>query len=81
MNTARKLIKTSIPRKTGPRRGSFSPGALLCLLALAVAVKPLADIVANYACCDRHKKADQDFQHLHLPSAPRVEKGSTATIP
>ena len=48
----------------------------MCLLALAVAVKPLADIVANYACCDRHKKADQDFQHLHPPLLPEWRRAA-----
>lgn len=32
-------------------------GGSLCLLALAVTIKPLADAMANYTCCDGHKDA------------------------
>ena len=37
---------------------------MLGLLSLAVAVKPLADIVAGYTCCDRHKESDEIFHAL-----------------
>ena len=54
----------------------------MCLLALAASVKPLADIVANYACCDRHKETGQDCIHSHhLLSVARLEKGSGFNIP
>lgn len=56
-------------------------GASLCLLALAVSVKPLADVVANYTCCDGHKDARENFQCRHLLSVARLEKGSTVSIP
>ena len=43
-------------QKSAPQ-GALPPwGAILCLLALAMTVKPLAHIVANYACCNRHKE-------------------------
>ena len=60
--------------------GAATPGALLCLLALAVAVKPLADAVAKYTCCDGHKDFREDFQHTHLLSVARLEKGSMVSI-
>ena len=33
--------------KKDPRRGSHSPGVLLCLLTLAVQIKPLANVVVG----------------------------------
>jgi hypothetical protein len=45
-----------------------------------VPVKPLAHIVANYACCDRHKEVDENDQNIHLLSVARLEKGSTAIV-
>ena len=50
-------------RKPRPTRKKRNPpewhlrGVSLSLLALAVTVKPLADAMANYACCDSHKNA------------------------
>lgn len=41
--------------------GAATPGGSLCLLALAVTVKPLADAMANYTCCNGHKDAGYDF--------------------
>ena len=53
----------------------------MCLLALAMSVKPLANVVADYARCNRHKKCDDVFQYRHLPSVARVKKGSKVIIP
>ena len=50
---------------------------MLGLLSLAVAVKPLADIVAGYTCCDRHKESDEIFHALTsflLPDWRRAEE-------
>ena len=38
-------------------------GVLLCLLALAVTVKPLADVVGDYTRCDRHKETGYGYVH------------------
>lgn len=88
--------KESDQDSTGPRESespgsSHSPVILLCLLASAVTIKPLAHIVANYARSDRHKETDQYFhrttpsccqygerQHSHYTNfrqAPQVQKG------
>lgn len=48
---ATKTMQKRTPEEVGTLRGFF-----LCLLALAVTVKPLADVVGNYTCCDRHKE-------------------------
>ena len=53
----------------------------MCLLALAVPVKPLADIVADYARSDRHEECGEDFQCVHLLSVARLEKGSEIIVP
>ena len=54
MTIAKKLVRYSrlsrekqIPGEVATLRESF-----LCLLALAVSIKPLANIVANYTCSD-----------------------------
>lgn len=57
-----------VSRKANPRRDSRSPGVLLCLLALAVPVKPLANIVANYTRCDRHKECLPAVHEVSPPS-------------
>ncbi len=63
-----------------PRRGRHSPGVILCLLALAVTVKPLADVVGDYTRCDGHKKIAEIFHTVHLLSVARLEKGSGDSI-
>lgn len=63
-------------RKSGPPGSSHSPAVLLCLLALAVPLKPLAHVVANYARYERHKEIDQDFQQVHPLSVASLGKGS-----
>ena len=68
-------------RKVNPRRGSHSPGVLLCLPALAPTVKPLARIVANYTRSNGQQEIGENFQCTHLLSVARLEKGSTAIIP
>lgn len=57
------------------RRDCSSPGFFLCLLALALFIKPLANIVASYTCSDGQKKIVEDFQDIHLLSVSRMEKG------
>lgn len=44
------VIAIKVMQKANPRRGRLSSGVLLCLLALAVTVKPLANVVGNYTC-------------------------------
>ena len=58
----------------------WPPRGLLCLLALAMSIKPLADKVANYACCERHKETGEDFQATHLLPVASMEKGSGQII-
>lgn len=53
----------------------------MCLLALAVTVKPLANEIANHICYDRHKDSDEDLHCTHLLSVARLEKGSTDILP
>lgn len=63
-------------QKTDPRRDSRSPGVILCLLALAVTVKPLANVEADYTCYDSHQEISEEIQSAHLLSVARLEKGS-----
>ena len=67
--------KKRTPGEVAALRGSF-----LCLLALAVTVKPLANIVANYARSDRHKETDQNLQEVHPLPVASMGKGSTDSI-
>lgn len=53
---------------------------VLCLLALAMSFKPLVDIAANYARCERHKETGEDFQATHLLPVASMEKGSGRII-
>ncbi len=53
-----------------------APGGSSCLLALAVSVKPLANVVANYIRYDRYKDFGEKFHVRHLLSVARLEKGS-----
>ena len=49
------------------------------LLALAVTVKPLADVVRDYICSDSYEEAVEQRTHVaHLLPVARVEKGSEA---
>ena len=64
--------------------GSFCYGG--AYLSLAVPVKPLADIVARYTRCDRHKKSKNGFQMIHplllpvsLGAAQLLYQSSTQT--
>ena len=45
------------PKKMTPL-GVAAPRGFLCLLALAVTIKPLAQIVCRYLRCDSHEKVD-----------------------
>ena len=52
-------------------------GGLLGLLALAVTVKLLADVVRDYICSDSYEEAVEQRTHVaHLLPVARVEKGS-----
>lgn len=58
-----------------------SEGVLLGLLALAVTVKPLADVVRDYICSDSYEEAVEQRTHVaHLLPIARVEKGSEISI-
>ena len=58
-----------------------SEGVLLGLLALAVTVKPLADVVRDYICSDSYEEAVEQRTHVaHLLPVARVEKGSEISI-
>ena len=77
-------ISMGFHAKTKPPRSGNSEGVLvLVLTALAYqAVKPLAEIVCNYFCCDSLEKRDK-IVHMgfHLLSATGgSEKGRSASI-
>ena len=77
-------ISMGFHAKTKPPRSGNSEGVLvLVLTALAhQAVKPLAEIVCNYFCCDSLEKRDK-IVHMgfHLLSATGgSEKGCSASI-
>ena len=58
-----------------------SEGVLLGLLTLAVAVKPLADVVRNYIRCDSHEETVERRVHFAHPlPVARVGKGSDTSI-
>ena len=58
-----------------------SEGVLLDLLTLAVAVKPLADVVRNYIRCDSHEETVERRVHFAHPlPVARVGKGSDTSI-
>jgi hypothetical protein len=63
-------------QKSNPRRAATLRGFILCLLALAPTVKPLANIVANYACCDSQKEIYKIGQVTHLLSVARVRRAA-----
>ena len=67
--------KSEPPRSVSPR------GFFLGLLTLAVAVKPLADVVRDYICSDSYEEAVEQRTHVaHLLPVARVEKGSEISI-
>ena len=43
-------------------------------------VKPLAHVITDYVCCDRHDKYKQNIHSAHLLSVAGLEKGSIAII-
>ena len=53
----------------------------MCLPALAVTVKPLADVITHYARSDRHKECDNNFHDTHPLSVASMGKGSTTIVP
>lgn len=71
-------------QKDPPRETPLPGGVLLCLLALAATVKPLAHIIANYianyVCSDRREEFDQDLQQVPPLSVARFRKGSNIII-
>ena len=54
----------------------MTTGVLLCLLALAVPVKPLAHVITDCVCCDRHEEHYQDVHSAYLISVAGLEKDS-----
>ena len=68
-------------QKANPRRGLDSPGVLLCLTALVVTVKPLAYVVADYTCSDRHNEGCEGFHVFHPLPVASMGKGSKHNIP
>lgn len=52
----------------------------MCLLALALTVKPLANVEADYTCCDSQKEFGEKFQSVHLLPVASMEKGSIRII-
>ena len=67
--------KSEPPRSVSPR------GFFLGLLTLAVAVKPLADVVRNYIRCDSHEETVERRVHFAHPlPVARVGKGSDTSI-
>lgn len=67
--------KSEPPRSVSPR------GFFLGLLTLAVAVKPLADVVRNYIRCDSHEETVEQRVHFAHPlPVARVGKGSDTSI-
>ena len=66
-----KIIAIS-SQKTTPSERLLRGG--LCLLALAIAVKPLAQAVGYHLRCDSYNKVDKNLsQATHLPSVARME--------
>jgi len=47
-----------------------------------VVVKPLAQVIGGYLCCNGHDKINQDLNHrvTHLLSVARMEKGSATSF-
>lgn len=60
INTAKNVVrlhaltKRLTPGEIGALRGSNLAGVCLLLPVLVMSVKPLADIVGDYSCYDRH---------------------------
>ena len=73
------------PRKSEPPgRVAVSLGvhfAVVCLPALAGAVKPLAYVAGSYARCDRHEEINDMFHGIHLLPVASLEKGSVYSLP
>ena len=59
-------------QKRTPGEVSTLRGSVLGLAAPAVTVKPFADVITGDACRDRHKKADEDIQSIHLLSVASI---------
>ena len=58
-------VSTAAKKRT-PGEVPTLRGSVLGLAALAVTVQPFADVIAEDACRDRHKKAGEDRQSIHL---------------
>ena len=61
-------------------RGYFAGPGLLAFVVFAMPLKPLADVVGNYTCCERHQKTEQNV-HLLTSFLCRYEEGSKVSIP
>jgi hypothetical protein len=53
----------------------------LCLSAFAPAIKPLANVIANYTRSDGQQEICEVYQNAHLLSVAGLEKGSVFNIP
>lgn len=53
----------------------------MCLPALAVTVKPLAYVAANYTRSDRHKECYQEIHMFHPLPVASMGKGSALILP
>ncbi len=64
--------------KVPPREPLLSGGHFV-LPAIAVSVKPLANIVANYTCCNRHEEFVQTA-HETITPFPWTGRGRLALL-
>ena len=51
-----------------PRRGASLRGLFVGLLSLSMPVKPLADVVTEDACRNRHEEIYEELHWLYTPS-------------
>lgn len=81
MVIAKKSVRISrqLTQKRIPRECQL-PGDSLCLLTLALTIKPLANVKASYTCYDSQKEIGENFQDAHLLSVARLEKGSVGIL-
>ena len=67
-------------QKQTPEMQPHLRGFSLCLLTLALCVKPLANVVADYARSDGQKKCNEEIHNAHPLSAVRLGKGSRDSL-
>ena len=64
------MVFMPITKKQPPGEIAALQGAFLCLLALVMSIKPLADVIADHTCCDRHQETSCRIHALRLPLLP-----------